>query len=282
MRHVWIVLALAGCKSCHDEPSRADADLAPVSLPPPDAAPAPLATFDACKSIFMLDVHGDVWNFTPDDPKIVRLVHASCDFGGDAEPRSIAVENGGTIWAGTWDGRIVKIRPEDGMCAQTPFAPGQWGFSAVNLTFAGDTLWASDDHGWGGDVAPSKGLARLDRTTLVLQPIGNPYQGSRIILAGTPDGKLYGQPPVSIDLLDVSKKKPAFKALTGFEAFAKGGGVPMAYFRGDIYLFHTTMPDRQADVLRFDLEKKSYTIVLPPAFEGILVSAGAAPCAGSK
>jgi hypothetical protein len=248
-----------------------------IIVAPPEAAPV---TIDACKSIFMLDANGDVYAFAPDDPKIVRLSHASCDFGGFADPRSIAVENGGTIWAGTWDGRIVKIRPEDGMCAQTPFVPGQAGFLAVNLTFAGETLWAADDHGWGGDVSPSKGLAKIDRTTFALEPIGNPYDGSRMIIAGTPDGTLYAEPPVTIDRLDLTKKKPSAKELTKFEEFAKAEGVPMAYFRGAIYLVHPQFP--RADIARFDLETKKYDVLVPASFEGILVSAGAAPCAGSK
>jgi hypothetical protein len=54
----------------------------------------------------------------------------------------------------------------------------------------------------------------------------------------------------------------------------------MAYYRGAIYLVHTQSP--AADVAKFDLETKKYDVVLAPTFEGILVSAGAAPCAGSK
>jgi sugar lactone lactonase YvrE len=282
-----LAFALCGCHSCGSAPPVVGdtdaADAQPIAILP-DAPSAPRHV-DACKNVLLLDDKGDVLAFSPDAPKIERISHASCDFGTDLGPRSMAVENDGTAWAGTWDGRIVRIHPSDGLCERMPFAPGQSGFSALNLTFAGDTLWAADDHGWGGDVTPSKGLAKIDRTTLALTPFAQPVGDRSLLLAGTRDGKLYAQPPVTIGLVELEKKKPSFKALGGFEDFAKGPGAPMAFYDGMIFVFQGVgglFHDAEtAGVLRFDPAKKRYAVILP-VFEGTIVSAGAAPCAGSK
>ena len=240
----------------------------------PPSAPA----FDACGAIVMLGDHDDVLAFTPSPPAITKVSHAACAIG-ESGPRSIAVEDDGTIWAGIPDGHVVKIHARDGSCETTALVPHQAGFASLNLTFAGDTLWASDDHGWGGDVQPSLGLARVDRAKLTLSPAGDPMHGSRMLLAGAPDGALYAEPPVNIDRIDVTKAKPIATELTPFEAFAKADGVPMAYFRGAIYLFQTTMPGVAGDVVRFDPGIKSYTVLLPTAREGFIRAAGAAMCA---
>jgi hypothetical protein len=244
-----------------------------------DPPPAPRA-FDACRAIVMLDLRDDVLAFTPDPPVITKVSHAACPIDiRESRPHSIAVEDDGTIWAGVPDGRVVKIRARDGSCEVTALAPHQAGFDSLNLTFVGSTLWASDDHGWGGDVKPSLGLARVDRAKLTLTPVGNPAYQSRMILAGTADGTLYAEPPVNIDRIDLTQAKPTAKELTPFEEFAKADGVPMAYFHGAIYLFDVPMPAFEGDVVRYDLAKKTYTVMLPPTRQYQYVAAGASMCA---
>jgi hypothetical protein len=283
MRRAYFLVLVAGCGRCGEQ--------RPSTPKPPDAAAAASAAASAlpveagapalraCEVVLLLDAKGDVLAFSPARRAITRVSHASCDLGGDPGPRSLAVEDDGTIWASKADGRVVRIHASDGRCAPTTLDGKQSGFAALNLTFAGATLWAADDHGWGGDAEPSRGLARVDRKSLALAPIGNPYRGgSSFLIAGTPDGGLYAEPPVTVDRLDPTKKKPTFTPLTAFEDFAKGQGVPMAYQSGSIYLFQTTVPPWRADVLRFDPATKKYTVVLPPAFDGTIVGAGAATC----
>lgn len=282
----WIVLAftLVGCRACRDDSTSVVVDASEPIAVPFEAAPGP-KRLDACRRILLLDEKGDVLAFNPVSPSIDKVSHASCDFGTDLGPRSMAVENNGTMWMGTFDGRIVLVHPDDGRCERTPFAAEQSGFSQLNLTFVGDTLWAADDHGWGGDVPPSKGLATIDRAKLVLSPVGQPHGASSFVLAGTRDGKLYAQPPVTIGTVDLDKKKPVFKALTGFEDFAKAQGAPMAFYDGVLYLFQGSAglfyKGETAGVLRFDPATKKFESVYP-VIEGTIVSAGSAPCAGSK
>lgn len=255
------------------EPEASTRSLSDAVNPPP--APA---AFDACRAILLLDEHDDVLAFTQDRvPALARVSHVACSIPiRTGSPHSIAVGDDGTIWSGAPDGRVVKIRARDGACEVTSLAPHQAGFASLNLTFSGGVLWAADDHGWGGDVQPSLGLARVDGTKLTL--VGNPEHGSPWILAGTPTG-MYGEPPSNIERVDVSKRPPTAEELTPFEMFAKGPGVPIAYFRRAIYLFQTTVPGMKGDVVRFDTDTRTSKVVLPSTRQDSIEAAGAAACA---
>jgi hypothetical protein len=178
----------------------------------------------------------------------------------------MAVDRSGKAWIPALDGRIAEVNLHDAACTMTPFAAHQGGFATVNLTLAGTTLYGADDHGWGGDVAPSLGLATIDRTTWKLTPVHK--STSRMHLAGTATGALYAATPGAVEELARPTYKGSDLKIPDLE---KGPGAPMAYHLGALWFFGAS------GVVRFDLATKTRRVVLP-ALSMPIDAAGSASC----
>lgn len=230
-----------------------------------EAATLPPAPDDVCGSIYLLAKSGDFLRFSPTMKGLSRVGHPSCPLGEDGL-RSLAVDRSGKAWVPALDGRIAEVNVHDATCTMTPFAAHQGGFATVNLTLAGTTLYGADDHGWGGDVAPSLGLATIDRATWKLTPVHKTT--SRMHLAGAPGGALYAASPGAVEELARGTYKATDLKLVGLE---KGPGAPMAFHKGALWFFS------QSGVMRFDLGTKTMKKVLPAL--GVLIDgAGGASC----
>ena len=104
-----LVSFLAGCRGCDPRPAAAVAnDAAPdVGVAVPSASSTRPAGVDACESIFLIDDSGDVLAFSPARPALARLSHVACDMGPDHDAHTFAVDNDGTIWAGTTEHKLI-------------------------------------------------------------------------------------------------------------------------------------------------------------------------------
>jgi hypothetical protein len=241
----------------------------------PPHSPPKAPSVSACEEIFLVDDSGDLSAFKLSSPVIVKLTTLKCAPPADG-PYSFAVEESGTLWVG-WSGELVKIDPVDGRCTTTPFVPKQHDFGRLDLTFVGGTLWAADDAGWGGDAAPSKGLAHIDGKSLTLTPVGDVLSGSPLLIAGGVGDELIVQATRTLGSVVTSKTPLRFDDVGGktFEV-AKGKGAPMAYAAGYVYFFSET-----AGVVRAAHGSATLDVVLPPTKQ-TFVAAGAPACAGHR
>ena len=229
------------------------------------AAALPPAPDDVCECIYLLAKNGDLLRFSPTMKGLSRVGHPSCPLGADGL-RSIAVDRAGKAWIPALDGRIAEVNVHDASCTMTPFAAHQSGFATVNLTLAGATLYGADDHGWGGDVAPSLGLATIDRATWKLTPVHK--STARMFLAGTANGGLFAASPAGVEELARGTYKGTDLKIAGLE---KAPGAPMAHHMGALWFFG------QNGVMRFDLGTKTMAKVLP-ALSVPIDGAGGASC----
>ena len=230
------------------------------------ASALPPAPDDVCECIYLLASNGDLLRFSPTMKGLSRVGHPDCPLGEGSGPRSIAVDRSGKAWIPALDGRIAEVNVHDASCKMTPFAAHQSGFATVNLTLVGTTLFAADDHGWGGDVAPSLGLATIDRTTWKLTPVHK--SAARMHLAGAAAGALYAASPGAVAELARATYQPSDLKVPELE---KGPGAPMSYHNGSLWFFAAT------GVMRFDLHARTMRKVLPPLAMTI-DGAGGASC----
>jgi hypothetical protein len=242
-------------------------DASPALDAGPDASAAalPPAPDDPCECMYLLAENGDLLRFSPTMKGLSRVGHPSCPLG-EGGPRSMAVDRSGKAWIPALDGRIAEVNVHDASCTMTPFAAHQSGFAKLNLALAGPTLYAADDHGWGGDVAPSLGLATIDRTTWKLTPVHK--SAARMHLAGTTAGALYAASPGVVETLARATYKGTDLKVPDLE---KGPGAPMAYHLGALWFFGRN------GVMRFDLASKTLRKVLP-ALSVTIDAAGGASC----
>jgi hypothetical protein len=273
-----------------------DADATSESASLGSTSPPPTPTLlDACNAIYVIDDRSFIFTFDPVSRSFQPGPKIECDLDQDG-PRSIAVDGEGMIWAASRGGGIVSIDSRSGRCAPTSFAPHQHGFEALNLTLAhggaGAILYVADDHGWGGDVARSEGLATIEIASWTLKPLGQPaahYSGSAMAIAGTDDGRLYAEfAGGRLASIDVTSRAVT---LLSSDEVSKGPGAPVAFFRGALWLFTgsgslympgpTTQPAVLAGVLRFDIPTRRFEQV-GVASSRIYVAAGASPCAPTQ
>ena len=276
---LFALAAVVACTRTQATPPTAAVDasvaIAPVDASAPvdaaeDASEASVAALppapdDVCASIYLLAKNGDLLRFSPAKKGLSRVGHPTCPIGEDGV-RSLAVDRSGKAWIPALDGRIAEVNVHDATCSMTAFAAHQSGFATVNLTLAGATLYGADDHGWGGDVAPSLGLATIDRTTWKLTPVHK--TPARMNLAGAASGALYAASPGVVEELAPVTYKGTDLKITGL---AKGPGAPMAFHRGALWFFGPS------GVLRFDLGTKTLRKELP-ALSLPIDGAGAASC----
>lgn len=244
----------------------ADASAALDASPEASAAALPPAPDDVCECIYLLASNGDLLRFSPTMKGLSRVGHPDCPLGEGSGPRSIAVDRSGKAWIPALDGRIAEVNVHDAACKMTPFAAHQSGFATVNLTLAGATLYAADDHGWGGDVAPGLGLATVDRTTWKLTPVHK--SPGRMHLAGAATGALYAAAPGAVSELARGTYAASDLKVPDLE---KGAGAPMAYHNGMLWFFGAS------GVMRYDLHAKTMRKVLP-ALTTTIDGAGGASC----
>ena len=271
-----VAVVLACDASCHrttlDKPGF-DSGTIPGPASPEATASMPTPTVpDACHAVYVFDERSDIFVFDPVTHRLHPGPRIGCALDQDG-PRSIAVDGKGVLWAASKGGGIVSIDSHSGQCTSTSFAPHQHGFEALNLAFAqrvGDpVLYAADNHGWGGDVARSEGLATVDIASWTLKPIGQPaahYAGSAMAIAGTGEGRLYAELAGGrLASIDVTSR---VVTLLSSAEVCKGPGAPFAFFGGALWLFKgsgnlylpgpPSQPTSFASVLRFDIATRRF------------------------
>jgi len=225
------VVLLSACSRCQESAPAQEASTSDVTSEEP-AAPD-VTTKPPC-GIFLLDEHTDIYVLEPKPRMILRLSHASCDFGTDLGPRTMAFKDG-WLWAATYEGRVVKIDPADGKCERTSHfgSPARLDLAV----FQGDFV-----------VADDTGLRRLERE----DPLTFLMKTNVTLVAGEKD--LYGERGNAIVRIDLTKKK--IEQVVAIEQPA-----PLAVWDGVLYLFQgsegLTHGGETAGALRYDPKTKN-------------------------
>lgn len=283
-----IAVVLVACAACsHQPPTTASPDAGllahPAAHAPTTASSAAIALGptpdNVCESIYLLTSTGALLRFSPTLMRISSVgALGPCGLGSEVrgDPISFAVERSGQAWVPRSNGRIASVNVHDASCFDTPFVPHQAGFAMVNLALAGDTLVGADDHGWGGDTAPSLGLALIDRATWKLTRVGH-ARGDRMHLAGTSAGALYAASPGAIEQID----RTTYAATDlHVEPLEKASGAPMAYYRGALWIFGGFTGVLRVDLATKRVEQVADATYLEPlrALNVRIDGAGAAAC----
>ena len=152
---------------------------------------------DAAATLIYLVTQGDeLYSFYPPTRTFHDIGHIGCLRDGGF---SMAVDRSGIAYVLDGDGQIHRVHTGTAACAPVPYVAGQHGFKYFGMGFATDvttdggatteTLYVEADTYFSGGRA---GLARIDRTTWTLTPIGTNeprLQGGE--LTGTGAGSLY-------------------------------------------------------------------------------------------
>jgi hypothetical protein len=240
------------------------------------------------KKLYSLD-------YVPQMPWATTLVGAlACPTAAD--PHSIAIDRSGQAWVVYTDGKLYKVDTATAACTATAFVAGQHGFTTFSMAFAADapggdteTLYVS---GSGASGSPT-GLASIDRSTLVLTPIGDYDMPAMtapvtppVFLAGGGDAKLGGGflindsyyighfDPTSAHVIKTLNESSLL--IHGLPATAHYAMIPW----GDRYRIFTTDPGGMLDYLDYNDE---ITIVQASSATGVtaisLLTLSASTCA---
>jgi hypothetical protein len=202
---------------------------------------------DEAALVYVVASDGDLYSFQPETLAFRRVGKLGCHPTPGATPNSMAVDRSGGAWINYSDGSIHRASTRDASCSATGFSAHHDGFREVGMAFVSSGPGLIDEtlFVWGGRGSfyhgDDRGLARIDRTTLALLPIGRDASRlgtSRSDLTGTGDGKLYGffsSSPAMLAEIDpatgaILAPRP-LPSVTGIQAWA------FSFWGGDFYLY---------------------------------------------
>jgi hypothetical protein len=265
-----------------------DAPLPPIDATPRDANRTDCPDADATL-VYVVTQANELYSFFPTDGSFKFISNLACPT--PTTPFSMAVDRRGVAYVEFEDDGIYRVSTATGACIATSFVPDQHGFKRFGMGFATntvgptETLFVSASADTSG--ATDLGLARIDPTSLVLDPVGPffPRDLTSSELTGTGDGRLYafytkggvqGSAPSFIG--EINTDTAEVVAETAFPTVAQGNGWAFAFWGGDFYMFTGT--GGSSTVTRWRPLDDSVTVVanLP----SLIVGAGVSTCAPSQ
>lgn len=229
--------------------------------------------------VYVVSAEGDLYSFRPDALELKHIGPLRCPVPPGVTPNSMAVDRAGTAWVNYQDGSYYRASTRDASCEATGYRPHQHGFGTVGMAFAStgadlmeETLfvWGGYDRNlpWhvrriGGDrdssqsrshrPRPGLGLAKIERHTLQLLPIGDDrsrLSTLRAELTGTGDGKLFGFFSTNpATLAEIEVETGAIRSPRELASVSTGGAWAFSFWGGDFWFYwaphgHTTNVSR--------------------------------------
>ena len=241
--------------------------------------------------VYTLDEFRQLYKFDP--PTLTFTLIGTINCPSIATPYSMGVSRDATAWVVYTSGELFQVDTKTAACKSTSFVPGQSGFTSFGMGFStnapgstDETLYVSESTAGSGNT---KGLAKIDLTTMKLVPIGM-YDKvtARAEMTGTGDARLFGAfegMPYQVDEISKSDAKilsqapqPGVGSLPGASNFA------FAFWGGSFYLFFGD--GTYTDVWKYDPMAKTTTdvkkTVIVNGTKVIIVGAGVSTCAPTK
>ena len=239
----------------------------------------------AAQLVYVVSAENDLYSFKPDKLAFVRIGTLNCQ--SSSSPNSMAVDRSGTAWVNFSDGSLFKVSTSDASCQTTGFQVGQSGFSRFGMAFStnsatteDETLYVSDI----SDVAPGRGLAKIDTGTFKLTTIGKfsgPLSDLGGELTGTGDGRLFGffttKPNATLAQIDgMSAATSGTKDLLGVST---GQAFAFSFWGGDFW-FYTSSGGSPSSVTKLAASgDNSLSVVMSNVGNFRIVGAGVSTCA---
>jgi hypothetical protein len=233
--------------------------------------------------VYTLTAEEELYRFDPPTLTFTDIGPVNCPTVGT--PFSMAVDRNGSAWSVFSDGSLWHIDTTDASCTATSFVPWQSGWTTFGMGFSADvaggateTLYVSES-----SIATTKGLGKIDLTTMKLTPIGMYDKvNARAELTGTGDGKLFGAFEGSpYDVAQIDKGTAAIISQAPQAAInypADSSNFAFAFWGGDFWLF--VGPGGSTDVFHYVVATGVTTKVSSVSFE--IVGAGVSTCAPIK
>ncbi|MBI5534047.1 MAG: hypothetical protein HY898_15100 [Deltaproteobacteria bacterium] len=227
------------------------------------------------------------YKFDPPTLMFNEIGKLSCPNTGGNTPFSMSVDRKGVAWVVFNGGKIYWVDVKTAKCTATSYVASQSGFTTFGMGFSSDsagsieeTLYVSQS-----DVTASiKGLAKINTTTLKLEPIHDYdlIKGKRAEMTGTGDGKLFGafegKPYIvaEIDKTNANILSQAPQDAIQYEP--NSSNFAFAAWGGDFWLF--VGPGTSTDVFQYKPADSTTDKVKSVDFE--IVGAGVSTCAPVK
>ncbi len=237
--------------------------------------------------VYTLDATKNLYKFDPPTLAFTLIGTLNCMPKSPFDtPYSMSVSRDATAWVVYTSGELFQVDTKTANCKSTAYVPGQSGFTTFGMGFStnapgsvDETLYVSDAQGFGG----TKGLAKIDLTTLTLTPIGMYDKlNARAEMTGTGDARLFGAfegTPYNVAEISKTDAKILSQAPQTAINYAPGSSnFAFAFWGGDFYLF--VGPGTSTDVFHYVPATKVTTKVKTVNFE--IVGAGVSTCAPTK
>jgi hypothetical protein len=232
--------------------------------------------------VYTLAEDNSLYTFYP--PTLTFSKVGVLDCATSVGPFSMAVDRNGTAWVVFIDGSLWKVDTANAHCVPTPYPPNQSGFYTFGMGFSSNATGSSDETLFVSDSNLSstgtKGLAKIDTSTLKLTPIGMYDQlDARAELTGTGDARLFGAfegSPYIVAQIEKTDAKILTQAPQNPIMYAPdSSNFAFAFWGGDFWLF--VGPGGSTDVFHYQVSTGQTAKVSHVAFE--IVGAGVSTCA---
>lgn len=270
-----LVLALTACSSApspftNDGGTGDSAADGPTPILP-DAGPtgdAAMGCSTEATLVYVVDSQRNVYSFEPKALKFTPVGSLSCMSTGTF---SMAVDRNAIAYVLGIDGKLARYDIRTKACSMLPFASSQHGFTTFGMGFASNSKGSSDETLFVAS-AIGLGLAKIDTSTLLLDPIANfDKLGGRVELTGTGDGQLFGLFEGTPYVLGEVEKTTAKVLSQAPQPPTNVANFAFAFWGGEFYSFIAK------DVIRYSPSTKASAKVTSVAFD--VVGAGVSTCA---
>jgi hypothetical protein len=238
----------------------------------------------ATQYIYTLTADSNLYKFDPPTLTFTLIGPLDCPTV-TATPYSMAVDRNAEAWSVFTDGSLWHIDTSNAHCTPTSYVPGQSGWTTFGMGFSVDVPGGTTDMlyvseaafgGFGG----TKGLGKIDLTTMTLTPIGMYDKiNARAELTGTGDARLFGAfegTPYDVAQIDKTTAQILSEAKQNAIMYAPdSSNFAFAFWGGDFWLF--VGPGTSTDVFHYQVATQTTTKVKTVTFE--IVGAGVSTCA---
>jgi hypothetical protein len=230
---------------------------------------------DEAKKVYVLDKAHGLYGFDPKSMALAKVGTLDCPATAGATTFSMAVDRSGTAWVLYNDGNLFQVDTKTAACKATSYAPNQQGYKTFGMGFATDAPGGTAETLF---LANENGIAKLDRTTLAVSPIGQFGFSAAAELTGTSDAKLYGfffgYPPY---VAEIDKGTSQLGPEADVDAIDPGTGFAFAFWGGSFWIF-TATSDTDSQIHEYDPATKAVKLAKPSTGFKI-VGAGVSTCA---
>lgn len=238
---------------------------------------------DAAKLIYVVGTTYELYSYHPPSKQFKNIGFINCN-SGFYTPFSMAVDRSGRAWVLHNDGNIYYVDTTTAACTPSGFQPNQAGFSTFGMGFVSDAPGSQNETLFVGNYE-GLNLGKIDKTTLVLTPVGN-YNGGpngAAEITGTGDARLFGffNNGNTTNVAQIDKTNAAILSNAVPGGVTIGSGWAFAFWGGSFYLF--TAPNGDSRVTKFTPDPNNpnmgTTSVEVPAVGFVIVGAGVSTCA---